>query len=417
MHQGEGRGVPGWWAGAFLALAGVLGGCTTNPPTEVGTSASQAGGGSGGAGSTGGGGGTGAGGGNTGGTSHPTGQSIPRWSGAVPLAPGAKPPQFVVVSWDGSGADGSGLFQHYRQLAGQLGGSMTFFLTGIYLLPKDKRTLYQPPGRASGASDIGFLADASVRATVEQVGLAAREGHEIGTHFNGHFCGAKGVNTWSPADWDQEIEQAVALVTNWRANTGITDLPDLPFDYRATLVGGRSPCLEGRAALLQAQALRTWRYDSSGGRRQTWPTKVPGSHLWDLSLQSIPFGPRAREVLAMDYNFMANQPLPPAPATASPTELAAMQAQVRDAYLAGFRRSDDGNRAPLIIGNHFERWRGGIYVQGLDEALRAMASNPDVRFVSFRQLCDWLDAQPPDTLSRLQRLPVGAAPVGGWARL
>ena len=33
--------------------------------------------------------------------------------------------------------------------------AMTFFLSGIYLLPEDKRTLYKPPQHAPGGSDIG----------------------------------------------------------------------------------------------------------------------------------------------------------------------------------------------------------------------------------------------------------------------
>ncbi len=346
-------------------------------------------------------------------TALPTAPSsaLPTWAQATRLAPGSKPPQFVVVSWDGAG-ETSGLFQHYRELAKELHGSMTFFLTGIYVLPASRRTLYQAPGRAAGASDIGFLSDKAVRATLEQVGLAAAEGHEIGTHFNGHFCGKKGVSSWSSADWDVEIEQAVSYVAEWRRYSGITDLPDLPFDYRTDLVGGRTPCLEGRSALLGAQHVKSWRYEASGTGKQVWPKKIEGSHLWDFPLQQLPFPGHTFEVLSMDYNFLANQSKV---TSGDPANFAKWRSEVEGAYAAGFARAYDGNRAPLFIGNHFESWNGGIYLAALDSALRQMATKPDVRFVSFRQLSDWLDAQDPAMLAAWQRLPVGTTPKGGWA--
>ncbi|MFF4290613.1 hypothetical protein ACFY0R_35695, partial [Streptomyces sp. NPDC001633] len=54
------------------------------------------------------------------------------------LAPGQKPPQFVVFSWDGAGEVGNGLFPRFRKLARDHNASMTFFLSGLYLLPESK---------------------------------------------------------------------------------------------------------------------------------------------------------------------------------------------------------------------------------------------------------------------------------------
>ena len=84
--------------------------------------------------------------------------------------------------------------------------------------------------------------------------------------------------------------------------------------------------------------------------------------------------------------------------------------------MAGFNRVYYGSRAPLFIGNHFEDWNGGIYMTAVEDAMRKMATYQDTRFVSFRQLCDYLDAQPAATLAKLRRLPIGAAPSKGWAR-
>lgn len=328
------------------------------------------------------------------------------------MEPGETPPQFVVFSWDGAGELDDRLFSRFRKLAQQHNASMTFFLSGIYCLPEGKKHLYHPPKNPVGASAIGYLKDEHIRATLEQVRLAWLEGHEIGTHFNGHFCDGSGsVANWTPADWRSEIEQAVDFVTKWRTNTGFHDLDPLPFDYRKELVGGRTPCLLGQENLLPTAAKLGWRYDaSSPGGLQMWPTKKNG--LWNYPLQSIPFPGRSFQVLSMDYNMLANQSQN---ATQSdPSNYPGWRKQARDAYVAGFQRAYETNRAPLFIGNHFENWNGGLYMDAVEAALKRIADHKDVRLVSFRQFTDWVEAQDPKTVEKLRALEVGQAPSGGW---
>ncbi|MCX5386850.1 hypothetical protein [Streptomyces sp. NBC_00083] len=330
----------------------------------------------------------------------------------VRLEPGETPPQFVIFSWDGAGEVGNGLFPRFLDLARDHGAGMTFFLSGLYLLPESKRGLYRPPNNPTGASDIGYLSDAHVKETLKYTRQAWLDGHEIGTHFNGHFCGGSGsVANWTPAQWNSEIDQAVSFVTEWRTNTGWGEEDPLPFDYHRELVGGRTPCLLGQDNLLPAAQDRGWRYDaSSPGGRQKWPEKRHG--IWDLPLQGIPFPGHSFEVLSMDYNILANQSKNST--KAPPANYPGWRAQATQAYLAGFKRAYETNRAPLYIGNHFEEWNGGIYMDAVEEALKAMAGRPDVRLVSFRQFVDWLDEQDPKVLDRLRALEVGQAPPGGW---
>ncbi|PYC84418.1 hypothetical protein C7C46_08010 [Streptomyces tateyamensis] len=332
----------------------------------------------------------------------------------VPLEPGQRPPQFVVFSWDGAGELDNKLFSRFRTLAKEHNASMTFFLSGIYTLPEGKKDLYRPPQHRIGASDIGYLQDGHIRETLTQIGAAWLDGHEIGTHFNGHFCGPSGGGRWSPEEWDSEIQQAMDFVMNWRTNTGFTDLPPLPFDYRKELIGGRTPCLEGQRALLPTAAARGWKYDSSGpGGLQVWPQKFQNGALWDMPLQSIPFPGHSFQVLSMDYNIMYNQSGDNT--KGNPVLQDSWQRQARDAYLAGFDRAYSTNRAPMYIGNHFEQWNGGIYMNAVEEVLRTIADKPEVRLVSFRQLVQWLEVQDPAVLRKLQTLGPGEAPAGGWS--
>jgi hypothetical protein len=323
------------------------------------------------------------------------------------LAAGERPPQFVVFSWDGAGEDDNHFFSHFRQVAQETKATMTFFLSGIYTLPRGQRHLYAPPNKPVGASAIGYLDDDHVRATIQQTGAAWLEGHDIGTHFNGHFCDSQGVGTWSPQQWRSEIDQAVDFVHTWKTNTGFKDLDSLPFDYSKELAGGRTPCLLGQDQLLPTAAELGWKYDASNpGGLQIWPTKRMG--IWDFPLQSIPLVGTKYEVLSMDYNIMFNQigPDPTGDAARRPY----FQQQAADSYMAGFKRAYTTNRAPFFIGNHFETWNGGIYMGAVESALRQIADYPDVRLVSFRQLVDWLEAQDPAVIAKMRLLDPGVAP-------
>ncbi|MGW1408600.1 hypothetical protein [Streptomyces sp. NPDC002403] len=336
--------------------------------------------------------------------------SQPNQPVAERLAPGRKPPQFVVFSWDGAGEDSQKLFSHFREVGRKYHANMTYFLSGVYMLPEGKAKLYDPPKHNAGSSDIGFNDTEGIRNTITQVRGAWEDGDEIGTHFNGHFCGPEGGGTWSVEQWKSEIGQAKSFVKNWKTNDpGLEGEKPLPFDYDKELIGGRTPCLEGRKNMVAAARTMGFRYDSSGVNDQVWPKKKDG--LWDLSMQLVPVPGRDFETLSMDYNFMFNQS---GTTQGDPDQHEYWGNQMRDGLLQAFDRSYEGNRAPLIIGNHFESWNGGTYMRAVEETIAKVCTKENVRCVSFRQLADWLDAQDPVTLAKLGTLKVGRAPAKGW---
>ncbi len=319
----------------------------------------------------------------------------------VVVPPGGKPPQFIVVAFDGSGSHD--LWNYWLDVAHRAGNTkMTFFLSGIYAVPKDKRMIYKPPGHAVGASDIGWTTAEKIPTWINDVNKAYKTGHEIGTHFNGHFCGPNGVGKWTTADWVSETNQFFDWITNISAVSGVANLPAWAFDPKKEIVGGRTPCLEGdiNGAVIPAYKKLGFRYDTSPPGHLKWPTKIDG--VWEFPLASLRLAGTTRTALAMDYNlYYAQTKGKPAAAADQP----ALKQQVYDTYWNAFQATYNGTRAPLFFGNHFEKWNGGIYTDGLAEMYVKACAMPDVKCVSYRDVADYLDHLDPAALAKLQKMP------------
>lgn len=326
--------------------------------------------------------------------------AAPAANGTTTATAGGEPPQFIVVSFDGGGSIDA--WKRWRALGSAVDAEMTFFLTGLYLVPEQKSYLYRPPGHAVGSSEVGFSAKENVRPRMEQIRAAHAEGHEIGTHFNGHFCGSNGVQRWSTADWLSEIRQFDSFLDNWRVNNGATDVAPLGWDS-GEIVGGRTPCLEGnRAAMYSAFAQSGYRYDSSGEGTLRWPTRMSNG-MWNIPQQVLRTAGTGRQVLSMDYNFYDAQS--GAVDRGTSADRARWQSQVLNTYRNAYKATYNGNRAPLIFGAHFNTWNGGIYRDALYQFVKETCTKPNTRCVSFEELVDWMEDQPSSTIAKLQARP------------
>lgn len=323
------------------------------------------------------------------------------------LKPGEEPPQFVVMSFDGACEEPSGIFDRYLDLADDVDGSFTFNFGALCLLPRtDAKYTYQPPGRPAGSSDIGFARPEWVGDRIRTLSAAYLDGHEIATHYLGHFCGPSGVNSWSTADWTSEIDQFNQLLRDWPLhNPQVTDQEALPFDS-SVITGGRTPCLEGtRSQLYPALVAAGHTYESSNAGTLVWPRKVPGFDLWDFPLQLIRVPDYGVSNLSMDYNFLVTQN--GGNTQADPATCARIEESTYQSLMNAVRALHEGNRAPLFIGSHFNDWACGAYPNAFERFVRdANAELPDVQFVSNQDLVRWLEAQTPETIAQLQARPV-----------
>ena len=321
------------------------------------------------------------------------------------LKPGQKPPQFVVISFDGACKDS--LWQHYLKLASSVNGHFTFFLSGLCEVPDRQRFLYHPPHKPAGTSAIGFGEASLIPQRIRDITTAYNSGNEIGTHFLGHFCDANGVGIWNSADWTSEIKQARFFLDHWAEVNGNTD-PSLKLPFNSSVwKGGRTPCLDGKSS----QMWPVWRkmgftYDASRSGSLSWPKKIAGSPaLWEFPLQTIKVIGYGRSNLSMDYNLLYVQNH--AKQTAPPATCAKIQKSTYQSYMQALDAVERTNNAPFFVGNHFNNWACGAYVNALTSFVTdAHAKYPSMQFVTFAWLAKWMNAQDPKVLAALQKKPV-----------
>jgi hypothetical protein len=337
--------------------------------------------------------------------------------GFVPqrLRPGQRPPQFVVVSFDGVGWDA--MWQHWFDVADRVPFRFTGFLSGVYLLSEATQDHYHPPGYPAGTSAIGWTSPADVPVEIRDLDRALAEGDEVGTHFNGHFCVGAGMptggNSWTTADWDAELDQFFSLVAHADRNNGLAR-PQLRLTA-SDIHGERTPCLEGTpGALFPALRSHGLEYDASFSRTGlAWPTRIGG--IWQLGMPvfpvhgTLPDGRTGVPVTAMDYNYYFTQ----RGATSTgltPAQSAHDGLQVLATYRDMYHAAYPGSRAPLILGNHFNDWNRNAYVDALTAFVEQTCGRPHTQCVTFSDLVAWLDAQRPSVLRHLQGMPAITRP-------
>src|SRR6478752_1364230 len=230
--------------------------------------------------------------------------------GYVPkkLGPNEKPPQFIIVSFDGVGWHEK--WQHWFDVGTKVPFRFTAFLSGTYMLSDETKMAYQGPGHSPGKSSINWNTAADLPTEIAALHEAYASGNEIGSHFNGHFCeGAEpSGNSWSTDDWNNELDQFFALIKNVKANNPGVTMPDLAFDG-SVVKGERTPCLEGHAEdLFPALTAHNLTYDSSFTKTGiSWPVQSPQYKIWQFGMATFPINGTGKQQITMDYNFYFTQ--------------------------------------------------------------------------------------------------------------
>lgn len=326
----------------------------------------------------------------------PTPEQVARQPWMHKLAPGEKPPQFVLFSFDGAVSK-----QHWDKvlpIAKAKNAHVTGLLSGVYMLADPDKTQYQPPaGLKRGLSDIDFGGTRQdVTSRIAYLNQVIADGHEIGTHYNGHFCSngtQPSVDKWDTAAWNAELAQFKQIVDKSRA-AGL----NLPAD---AVRGGRTPCLEGKwDQAFPAMAANGLVYDTSQvALGVQWPTVQNG--LYEFPMPEVRVPGLGKQVVMMDFNlwYSLNQ------AKDEPWRAADFAQIVLDTYKSVHQAALNGNRAPIVVGNHFNEWNGNAFSTAMEQFMEFVCDKPETVCATYTEVIQWMQLQDPAVLDQLRRMP------------
>lgn len=299
--------------------------------------------------------------------------SLPAMASPALNVEDVKKPQVVLISFDG--AHDLAQWQRSRNLAARTGARFTYYLSCVFLLSRETKGEYQAPGKSAGRSNVGFAqSKQEVVERLEQLNLAAAEGHDIASHGCGHFDGGK----WSKAEWTKEFDQFSTILRDAYKINGISPEPTSWAGIAASVKGFRAPYLSDSKGLTAALHDKGFAYNASGVSRGPEQPKVEDGMV-AFSLPLIPEGPSERRVIAMDYNLYVRH-------SGGKEELGQADRftdRAYDAFRAAFDKQYAGERIPLQLGFHFSLMNGGAYWRALERFASEVCTRADVECISY----------------------------------
>ena len=283
-------------------------------------------------------------------------------------------PQYVLISFDNS--NGIAEWKRSRALAAKTGARLTYFLSCVFLIPKERRASYVAPEHGAGKSNIGFAPSRDdVAERLGQIWAAHGEGHEVGSHACGHFDG-KG---WSKAEWLAEFRAFRTALTEAYTANGIDGEPDGWRDFAANGIKGfRAPYLSTGPGLYQALAAKGFTFDASGVSRA--PERPDSSAaVARFALPQIPEGPKERRVIAMDYNLFVRH----SGGFERRDDDGVFEERTYLAFRRAFEKEISGDRTPLQLGFHFTQMNGGAYWRALERFAGEVCIRAEVACVTY----------------------------------
>ena len=310
----------------------------------------------------------------------------------------ARPPQFVLISFDGSYSDQ--FWKESFNLAEKDNARFSYFVSGVYFVERKDSKLYKPPGHSVGASDIGFADNdlGDIQTRTENVWQAIKRNFDIASHVNGHFDGSG----WTESQWASEFLQFESFVENVFSlypalKESFADQWQKSLDQE--LKGFRAPLLAESEGLSKTLEKMKYTYDASKILNSQWPYQM-NNGVWNIGLSEIELIGTNRRTIAMDYNVLygqCNGKFNPKNggecANLSPDILTRDLDQTYQSYIAAFLKSYYGNRAPISIGHHFSLFNRGIYWRALQKFTYSVCNLPEVKCITHSDLVEWMESQ------------------------
>ncbi len=300
----------------------------------------------------------------------------------------AAPPQFVMLAFDG-GWDND-FWKSSRQFASANNVHFTYFVSCVYYLADADKKIYVEPRNGAGKSTIGWGGKpADIAERLQQTAAAMDEHQEIASHGCGHFNGKE----YTSAMWNSEFNQFNSIMADaWkRYGTGVEPAGWHDYFTKPGYGGFRAPFLSfNKDALWTSLSNMKFVYDTSDPAREgLWPIKDKG--LWEFPLVDVRIAGSNRTTLTMDYNFYVAQT---GAQPGNPKNYQRYEDEVFNTYMAYFKNSYYGNRAPLHIGHHFSQWNGGAYWKAMQRFAKAVCNSkdyPDVQCANYSELVKFME--------------------------
>lgn len=300
----------------------------------------------------------------------------------------ARPPQFVLLAFDGS--YNNDFWNESREFAKAEGVKFTYFINPVYYVARPNNMscvngqAYKAPDQGAGKSAIGWGDDSNdIKRRLEQTALAHAEGHEIASHAVGHWNGS----AWSESGWDGEFAAFNTMFFNAARIAGIPAV-NLGFD-KDDIVGFRAPQLGHSPGLFRTLAKNNFTYDTSKSDAANYWPKKDANGIWNQALARLKIAGSGKNTLSMDYNFYVadskgvNDP--------NSANHATYERQMVDTYMAYFQSNYYGNRAPVHIGHHFSKWNGGAYWKAMKTFTQRVCGLPETKCVTYKEFTAYLN--------------------------
>lgn len=314
-----------------------------------------------------------------------------------------KPPQYIAFAFDGS--KNISMWNATREFSKSMASEQkdvrfTYFLSGVVFLTDANKKKYTGPHHTAGQSDIDFGGtNQDMIARIEQINAASShaEGHEMGSHANGHFHAEE--QHWVQADWEKEFGLFNKLLEGVITNNSLPgSAPLLKLNPEKEVKGFRAPYLEVTSGMHPTLKEYGFRYDTSGvADMDYWPKKKNG--VWDFPLAMLRIVDTNKRTLSMDYNFYVAD----SNATEDPAHSELYRDRMRRTYLKYFESNYNGNRAPIHIGHHFSRWNGAAYWNAMKDFAAAVCGKPEVKCVTYKELADYMDSLSTSTIAKYEQ--------------
>ncbi|HEX9503776.1 MAG TPA: hypothetical protein VF974_05670 [Patescibacteria group bacterium] len=264
----------------------------------------------------------------------------------------------------------------------------TYFISGVYLLSYNNRGLYHPPGFEAGTSHIGYAdSNNDIINRIRYINRALAEGHEIGSHLNGHFNGG----SWSAADWEQEFSEFDKIISNINANNNISANEARLNIGIKDIIGFRAPDLGVNESLWPVLKKHGIVYDTSTiGKLGDKPYK-DANGFWRFPIPSIQYGNTNRSLLSMDYNFYYRQTNAVDILHAGTPAWQQAEDDMYLSYVNYFKYNYNMSKTPVFIAHHFSEWNDGVYWEAMKKFAQEECGKQDVSCVSYKEFVDYLN--------------------------